>query len=193
MHRKLTHCLFRLPVGLAALLLAIELASPAKAVFDVPDACRAGSGTYNGELAGNFHYRTCVRNGIETLDLKFEGAFAHEHDYPNTPAIIFAERIPSDNGIIMITGNGRRDAVIVAQIGSCGISGSWTLTDNDVEYSGTFNANGSGPGSPCTSSSFPNASPATGGLCGATGSASLAATLGLCLVGRGIFPRRRRR
>lgn len=165
----------------ASLVLCLTAAS--HAVYDVPDNCRTGSGTYSGELTGVFSYKTCIKDGVEVLDLKFEGDFAHEAVYPETPAIVFSRRAPSDTGEINIqSGAGRRSVTITSQFGACGITGTWQLkSGNTVAFSGSFSATGTGPGQYCVISDNPGS--AIGGLCGLFGSGLMLTAAPLVALG----------
>lgn len=157
----------------------VLLASPALAAFDVPDSCRAGRGTYNGQLTGEASYSTCILDGIEKINIRFVGDWAKQADYPGATAITYAELEFSDSGMYSVESNGRKDVKFTAQFGACGITGSWQIlhpTNGDVEYSGTFDMPSTGAGILCdpnTNSSTGGGGGSSGGTCGLFGSGGL--------------------
>lgn len=160
--------MYSFSVGLIA---GLFLVRDASAAFDVPDACRAGNGTYTGGLSGEVTYSTCLQDGVEKISIRFAGDFANEVGFPGTPATIFANRTPSDSGAIEIdSSSSRRRARITAQFGSCGITGSWEVIDpdtDDILFSGDFDASGTGAGINCDQNA--NAGGSSGGGSGACG------------------------
>ncbi|MBX3396550.1 MAG: hypothetical protein KF841_14405 [Phycisphaerae bacterium] len=166
------------------------------AAFDIPDSCRAGKGTYTGALSGEVTYSTCLQDGIEKISLRFAGEFAGEVGFAGTPATIYANRTPSDSGAITIdSSSSRRRARIIAQFGSCGITGSWEIIDPDTDevlFSGDFDATGTGAGINCDPQA--NAGGSTGGGSGVCGALGGSMTLTVVSMAMTIFcaPLRRR-
>ncbi|MCG8407600.1 MAG: hypothetical protein MI923_20580 [Phycisphaerales bacterium] len=169
--------------------LSFATASSAYAQFDVPDSCRAGEGTYTGDLEGTCSYTTCLQDGIEKLDIRFDGAWAVKTSgFPDVSAVTYTERVPDAGGAIVFSIRSPTTAAdiresIDAQFGDCGIVGDWTMVDlrnNNETITGTFQINGTGRGEDCILEP-------SGGLCGTTGGVGLMAPL---LAGAAVRRRR---
>jgi len=164
--------------------LAHPAASPA--AFDIPDSCRAGTGTYSGSLTGEMEYSTCIVNGVEKIDLRFKGNIAKYGRFavpqPQLTALLYGSLDVSDSGMVVyedfLSTIDDRKVRFTAQFANCGITGTWEIFNDKTlatVYNGTFALSATGPGTVCDPA-FGHDAPVAGGgggTCGLFGGGGL--------------------